>query len=112
SGAAPARREPDAAAASSAEWRGDMAGYPMPGMASSEQMEELRNADGLEADRLFLELMITHHSGGIHMVDGVLALTEHEDVIWLSEIMKEGQQLERVVLRDILEEVKEQAGVD
>ena len=83
-GASPTHPDPDDAMAWMPEWMGDMAGYPMPGMASPEQMEELRNAEGLEADRLFLELMITHHLGGIHMVDGVLALTEHEDVIWLS----------------------------
>ena len=42
----------------------------MPGMASTEEMERLRTAQGKELDILFLEMMIKHHLGGIHMVDG------------------------------------------
>jgi uncharacterized protein (DUF305 family) len=86
-----------------------MAGYPMPGMASQEEMEQLRSAEGLEVDRLFLELMITHHLGGIHMVEGVLELSDHEEVLWLAGMMKDGQQRELVVLRALLEDVEAQA---
>ena len=39
----------------------------MPGIASSEELVALTNAEGEEADRLFLDLMIRHHDGGIHM---------------------------------------------
>lgn len=39
----------------------------MPGMQSPERMEELSEADGPEAERLFLEMMIDHHRGGVHM---------------------------------------------
>jgi len=43
-------------------------GHMMPGMLSPEQMEELRNARGVEFDRLFLLYMIQHHQGAIDMV--------------------------------------------
>ncbi|MEU6646401.1 DUF305 domain-containing protein [Saccharomonospora sp. NPDC046836] len=48
----------------------------MPGMATEEQLEELRNAKGAEFDRLFLQLMITHHEGALtmaeeHLVSGI-----------------------------------------
>ncbi|MBV9888953.1 MAG: DUF305 domain-containing protein [Acidobacteria bacterium] len=57
----------------------DMAGMPgmdasggamalMPGMLSAQQMEALRNAKGLEFDRLFLSGMIQHHNGALTMV--------------------------------------------
>jgi uncharacterized protein (DUF305 family) len=43
-------------------------GHLMPGMLSPEQMGNLRNARGVEFDRLFLEYMIQHHQGAIDMV--------------------------------------------
>jgi uncharacterized protein (DUF305 family) len=46
-----------------------MTGHQMAGMATPEQMEALRAARGTEFDRLFLELMITHHLGAVSMVE-------------------------------------------
>lgn len=41
----------------------------MPGMASAGQLDQLKNATGLAADRLFLTLMTEHHRGGLHMAE-------------------------------------------
>lgn len=43
--------------------------HKMAGMASPEQMGELAAASGSDFDRLFLELMITHHEGAVTMVE-------------------------------------------
>lgn len=43
--------------------------HKMAGMATPEQMAQLAAASGAEFDRLFLELMITHHEGAVTMVD-------------------------------------------
>ncbi len=43
--------------------------HKMAGMASPEQMAELAAAEGADFDRLFLELMITHHEGAVKMVE-------------------------------------------
>ncbi len=51
----------------------------MPGMATDAQLKELRAAKGKAFDKLFLELMITHHQGAITMATE--ALTEGNDVI-------------------------------
>lgn len=40
----------------------------MPGMATAAQMDELAKATGVDADRLFLRLMIAHHQGALTMV--------------------------------------------
>jgi len=40
----------------------------MQGMASPDEMEALAAAEGVEFDRMFLELMIPHHEGAITMV--------------------------------------------
>ncbi|HUF73817.1 MAG TPA: DUF305 domain-containing protein [Gammaproteobacteria bacterium] len=43
--------------------------HRMAGMASPEQMAALAAAEGTAFDRLFLELMITHHAGAVTMVE-------------------------------------------
>ena len=66
----------------------------MPGMATQEEMNKLDQARGPEVDRLFIAMMIKHHLGGIHMVDGILKQSKNQDVIWLADSMKAGQQKE------------------
>ncbi|MEU4179183.1 DUF305 domain-containing protein [Streptomyces sp. NPDC026589] len=51
----------------------------MPGMATDAQLAGLRAAEGNAFDKLFLELMVTHHQGAITMATE--ALTEGNDVI-------------------------------
>jgi uncharacterized protein (DUF305 family) len=73
----------------------------MPGMATTEQLAELRDAEGTEVDRLFLELMTNHHLGGIHMIDAVLERSDHPDVTWAAGLMKTGQEKELQVMSDL-----------
>ncbi|MFC7104800.1 DUF305 domain-containing protein [Nonomuraea rubra] len=49
----------------------------MPGMATPEQLEALKAAQGKEFDRLFLQLMINHHLGAIEMSKQVLTGGSH-----------------------------------
>jgi len=77
----------------------------MPGMATQEQMQELRNAKGKQVDILFLKLILTHHLGGIHMVDGVLAESRNADVRSLAANMKAGQQREITVVQQLQKQV-------
>jgi uncharacterized protein (DUF305 family) len=44
-------------------------GVPMPGMASTEEMNKLRTLQGSELDTYFLQLMLRHHQGGIAMLE-------------------------------------------
>lgn len=46
-------------------------GGAMPGMATDEQLDALKNASGAAFDQLFLQLMITHHEGALAMADEV-----------------------------------------
>lgn len=46
--------------------------HEMAGMATPEQMAALAASQGVAFDRLFLELMITHHEGAITMVEDLL----------------------------------------
>ncbi|MFH0241365.1 DUF305 domain-containing protein [Streptomyces sp. HK10] len=51
----------------------DHGGAPMPGMATEEQLDELRQARGEDFDRLFLKLMTAHHRGAVTMAKDVAA---------------------------------------
>jgi uncharacterized protein (DUF305 family) len=46
--------------------------HNMAGMATPEQMADLAASDGTDFDRLFLQLMITHHEGAVTMVEELL----------------------------------------
>ncbi|MCZ2850121.1 DUF305 domain-containing protein [Modestobacter sp. VKM Ac-2978] len=61
----------------------DMAGHEtagaalMPGMATEAELAELRSLSGTAFDRMFLQLMIRHHQGGLAMAEYG---REHSDV--------------------------------
>lgn len=44
-------------------------GVPMPGMASTEDLNRLRTLQGAELDSFFLQLMLRHHQGGMEMLE-------------------------------------------
>jgi uncharacterized protein (DUF305 family) len=77
-------------------------GELMPGMADEAARTKLRQATGKEKDILFCQLMIKHHLGGIHMVDGILSRTDDPAVRELAQSMKNGQQYEIAELTKIL----------
>ena len=49
----------------------DHGAHSMPGMATAAEVDRLAAATGVEADRLFLTLMIRHHRGAIAMIEGI-----------------------------------------
>ena len=92
---------PQASAAPAMEWMG-MGGMPMMGLASDEDMQRLREADGVAAERLFLELMIAHHQGGVHMAERAAEDASQPHVRDLAEAMAQGQAAEIVYLEGLL----------
>lgn len=75
----------------------------MPGMATPQEMAALRAAQGADVDVQFLKLMINHHIGGIHMIDGILGASDEADVVRLAQTMKNTQQTDLTNLRNALE---------
>lgn len=69
-------------------------GHRMAGMASTEQMRELRSSENEEFDRLFAELMITHHRGGIQMAESFSQRGKNPELIEMQKQMVETQQRE------------------
>jgi uncharacterized protein (DUF305 family) len=66
----------------------------MPGMASGEDVERLRVAEGSEADDLFTRLMIVHHDGGVHMADYAATNAETGNIRNFSRGMAASQRRE------------------
>lgn len=77
-------------------------GEPMPGVATFEQMQALQNATGVEAERVFLELMIAHHIGGVDMAEAVLARSTHPLVTPLAQGMVQLQAKEIGYMEELL----------
>lgn len=69
-------------------------GHRMAGMASEQEMEELRQSEGQEFDLLFSELMIRHHEGGIQMARAEVQNGRSEKVTELAGLMVKVQQEE------------------
>lgn len=77
----------------------------MPGMATTDQMNQLSTDTGKAQYVLYLQLMLRHHQGGIHMVEGILAESSNSQVRALAETMKQGQLLEVSLMEELLTEL-------
>jgi uncharacterized protein (DUF305 family) len=80
-------------------------GNRMPGMATREEINQLRSAKGKDLDILFLQLMLRHHVGGRHMIDGALAEASDPEVLRLAEQMKQTQGTEVAVIEGMLKDL-------
>src|SRR5918993_993639 len=63
----------------------------MPGYLSDEGLESMTQAEGSEADELFLELMADHHRGGLHMAVEAAERASDDGVRNLAETMVRNQ---------------------
>lgn len=74
----------------------------MPGMASKADLDEFRTLSGTAKDRKFIELMVQHHIGGVHMAEAVLKRSDNQQVLDLAQSIKNSQQYEIAALQDRL----------
>jgi uncharacterized protein (DUF305 family) len=91
-------------------WMPDSAGSVvnglMPGMATPEQLADLRKATGKDLDVQYLTLMRQHHLGGIHMAQEAEKLSTNSDVKWLAGTMVTSQQGEITVIDNLLKKIQ------
>ncbi len=80
-----------------------VAGEPMPGLATSAQLAELKASSGVEAEILYLQLMIAHHKGGVEMAQAVVDRSENRVVLNLATSMIVAQQSEINYMTEQLE---------
>ena len=79
-------------------------GEPMPGLATPEQIAELKSLTGVAAERMFLELMIAHHQGAVEMAEAVLDRSTNTTVRTFAAGVVKAQQSEIGLMESMLEE--------
>lgn len=74
----------------------------MPGMATSQELTQLKEATGKQAEILFLQLMIRHHEGGVQMAQAVLKSSTRPEVVNMAQKIISGQTAEIKLMTDML----------
>lgn len=83
-------------------WMGHPTEGRMPGMASPEELNDLQQASGEDADVLFLQLMIPHHEAAVPMAEAVLEETDRPEVERLAGAIAASQQSEIQLMQGLL----------
>lgn len=79
----------------------------MPGMLSSQQMDELKKAKGEEFDKLFLNGMIQHHNGALVMVKDLFDTAgagQDAELFNFASDVDSSQRAEIIIMRNLLGE--------
>jgi uncharacterized protein (DUF305 family) len=82
-----------------------MSGHDMPGtsgMMSEQDMTALKNAQGVDASKLFLTQMIAHHEGAITMAQTEIKDGRYPAAIELAKSIVTSQQQEIDTMKGIL----------
>ncbi|WP_407836226.1 DUF305 domain-containing protein [Streptomyces sp. DSM 116496] len=79
-----------------------MAATEMPGMATREQVDQLRSAKGRDGEVLYLQLMIPHHQGGVAMAQAAVKQAKDPQVKALAEGIVRAQQSEVELMTQML----------
>jgi len=83
-------------------WMGHPHEGRMPGMATAEELNEMRSAPPEEAEEMFLRLMIEHHQAAIPMTESILEQSDNEAVTNLADAIATSQTGEVRVMQDLL----------
>jgi uncharacterized protein (DUF305 family) len=81
---------------------GGMSADDMPGMMTSEEMDQLENASDADFQDLWLTMMIKHHEGAIDMARTEIAEGRFTDAIELAKSMQSSQQDEILAMKTLL----------
>ncbi|MFF7793470.1 DUF305 domain-containing protein [Streptomyces sp. NPDC007991] len=79
-------------------------GSLMPGMATNTELDQLREAEGKDAEILYLQLLTDHHMGGVTMARGCAQQCTVPQERQLAQGMVEAQQSEMTLMADMLKE--------
>jgi uncharacterized protein (DUF305 family) len=85
-------------------WMGHPTEGRMPGMATPEEINELRDMPASEMDKQFLRLMIPHHRAAIPMAEAALERTDRPEVEQLATAIVAAQESEIENMQEMLQE--------
>lgn len=72
------------------------------GMMTEEQMQQLRGATGVDAERLWLQMMLEHHRGAVEMSEVQIADGTYEPAIELATKIRDDQRAEIAEMEQLL----------
>ena len=72
------------------------------GMATAGQMQQLEEADTATGQKLYLEMMITHHQGAIRMARDEIAAGKNPQAVELARTIDTTQQAEITQMNKLL----------
>jgi uncharacterized protein (DUF305 family) len=78
---------------------------PMPGMMTDNQMSQRKAATGTAFDKLFLQLMITHHQGALEMAKTEKTSGQNPAAQALADSIISSQAAEITTMQDLLKAV-------
>jgi uncharacterized protein (DUF305 family) len=81
---------------------GGHGGHGMGGMLSDDELAAIRDAEAVDAERLYLTGMIEHHEGAIDMAENVLDDGESAEVAELARAIIDSQRSEIELMRSLL----------
>lgn len=85
---------------------GDMGGHGgMSGMMSEDDMQQLEDATGTEAAKLYLEQMTRHHEGAVEMAEQQVADGQNPQAKALAEQVIEDQEAEIQEMKTMLDQL-------
>jgi uncharacterized protein (DUF305 family) len=85
-------------------WMGHPTEGLMPGMATPQEIDRLKEAPPAEADEQFLWLMIRHHRAAIPMTEAILDRTERPEVRQLAQAIVASQRQEIRTMKEMSRE--------
>ncbi|MCT1516461.1 MULTISPECIES: DUF305 domain-containing protein [Dietzia] len=74
----------------------------MDGMLSDDEIQQLSQAQGVDAARMFMEQMIAHHEGAITMAEEEVAGGRYDPAVELAQTIIDTQQQEIDTMRSLL----------
>jgi uncharacterized protein (DUF305 family) len=74
----------------------------MSGMMSAAQMDALKNAQGVEASKLFLTGMVKHHQGALTMAQDEVKNGQFPEAVAMAKSILDSQQKEIDTMNQIL----------
>ncbi|TLM84478.1 DUF305 domain-containing protein [Pseudarthrobacter sp. NamE2] len=80
----------------------DHSGHGMSGMVDAQGIEKLKDAQGAEAARLFLEHMIGHHEGAVDMAQQEIGAGKHPEAVQLARDIVTAQEAEIAEMKQLL----------
>jgi uncharacterized protein (DUF305 family) len=86
----------------------DHSGMDHGGMMSEEDMSALEDASGIDFDRMWLQMMLEHHTGAVGMAQTEITDGEDADAVAMAQDIRDSQSAEITEMEQLLQDLSTQ----